>query len=561
MKFRMLLILALALMAARFGLYAAPLGTAFTYQGVLTDSGPPANGFYDLRFGLFNTNAGPGQVGPLLTNSFTVVSNGTFTVTLDFGTNTFDGTAYWIELGARNYGSATDFTTFSPRLPLLPSPNALYAGVAGSVAANAVGGAGLQDGAITAAKIAGGQVVKSLNGLSDNVTLAPGANIALTTVGANTLQIAVTGPGNSWNLTGNSVTASGNFLGTVNNQPLEMRVNGLRALRLEPTSYGAPNVIGGAPYNQVDPGVVGATVGGGGAAVDPAGTGTAFTNRVSANFGSIGGGAANQVSGAGGTVPGGMFNTANGNLSFAAGNHAKANHDGAFVWADSTAADFASTTPNQFAVRATGGVFFSDNTPSLSFGSSTRQMINLWGTTYGLGVQAYTTYFRCDGLNPGQDGFAWYQGGSHNDNRRNPGGGTELMYLNNAGLTVNGTLLSTSDRNVKTNFTAVNSREVLDKVSALPISSWCYRNDPETRHLGPVAQDFYAFFNIGPDDRHIATVDESGVALAAIQGLNQKLEQVAAAQARLLQEKEVELRELQRQVTELHSAVERLSTR
>lgn len=41
-----------------------------------------------------------------------------------------------------------------------------------------------------------------------------------------------------------------------------------------------------------------------------------------------------------------------------------------------------------------------------------------------------------------------------------------------------------------------------------------------TPHLGPMAQDFHAAFNVGMDDKHMATVDEEGVALAAIQGLN-----------------------------------------
>jgi hypothetical protein len=97
------------------------------------------------------------------------------------------------------------------------------------------------------------------------------------------------------------------------------------------------------------------------------------------------------------------------------------------------------------------------------------------------------------------------------------------MTLNNAGLTVNGTFVSASDRNLKENFAAVNTRAVLEKVSALPIQSWNYRQDSTARHVGPMAQDFHAAFALGADDKHIATVDADGVALAAIQGLNQKL--------------------------------------
>ena len=81
----------------------------------------------------------------------------------------------------------------------------------------------------------------------------------------------------------------------------------------------------------------------------------------------------------------------------------------------------------------------------------------------------------------------------------------------------------TSDRNVKEHFTPVNARAVLEKVSALPISEWNYKVAGGIRHVGPMAQDFQAAFNLGEDDKHIATVDADGVALAAIQGLNQKL--------------------------------------
>jgi hypothetical protein len=60
---------------------------------------------------------------------------------------------------------------------------------------------------------------------------------------------------------------------------------------------------------------------------------------------------------------------------------------------------------------------------SLLFGSQTRQMINLWGTQYGIGVQSNTSYFRSDGR------FSWFRGGTHNDAQNNPGGGTVAMTL------------------------------------------------------------------------------------------------------------------------------------
>ena len=82
-----------------------------------------------------------------------------------------------------------------------------------------------------------------------------------------------------------------------------------------------------------------------------------------------------------------------------------------------------------------------------------------------------------------------------------------------------------SDRNLKDNFTPVSANDILEKVASLPITKWNFKTDGQTRHIGPMAQDFYAAFNVGTDDKHIATVDEDGVALAAIQGLNEKLKE------------------------------------
>ncbi len=161
-----------------------------------------------------------------------------------------------------------------------------------------------------------------------------------------------------------------------------------------------------------------------------------------------------------------------------------------------------------------------------SFGASLSQKLNLYGLSYGIGIQNSVLYSR-------GSAFAWYAGGVHNDNVLNAGGGATLMTLTTSGLVVNGTFVSASDRNLKQDFSEVDSRSVLEKVAQLPIHTWVYKNDPNTKHLGPMAQDFYAAFAVGPDDKHITTVDESGVALAAIQGLNQKLEEQRAENVEL----------------------------
>lgn len=234
-------------------------------------------------------------------------------------------------------------------------------------------------------------------------------------------------------------------------------------------------------------------------------------------------------------------------FSFAAGRRTRVNHVGAFVWADSQNASFASAGENTFNVRSEGGMHLSDET-SLFFGSTTRQMVNLWEDRYGIGVQSSTFYSRTDSTGS----FSWFRGGAHSNSANSPGaGGTEMMRLTSGGLRVNGTFVSASDRNAKENFRAIDAGEVLEKVAAMPISEWSYKQDPEARHLGPMAQDFYAAFGVGPDDKHIATVDADGVALAAIQGLNRKVEE----QAKSLKTRDDQIARLEADLAELRTLV------
>ncbi len=284
------------------------------------------------------------------------------------------------------------------------------------LASGAVTSAKIADNAVTAAKIQP-DVVSSLDGVSSdggNIDLVAGPNITITPNDANdTITISASSGEPGWRLTGNGGTTPGtHFVGTTDNQALELKVNAQRALRLEPGS--SPNVIGGFSENRVTPGVVGATIGGGGAADD--GSGGPDHNRVTDDHGTVGGGWGNQAgdntgttadapfatvaggrnntasdfyatvgggsgntasrgsatvaggfentaSGVASTVPGGDSNTAAGAWSFAAGQRAKAEHSGTFVWADAGFTDFASTGQNQFLVRARGGVGLGTNAP------------------------------------------------------------------------------------------------------------------------------------------------------------------------------------------------------
>ncbi len=350
---------------------AAPLGTAMNYQGRLNSGGAGATGTYDLRFRLFNDATAGSQAGSTVVVAPLAVNGGLFMASLDFGPGLFDGTAYWLEVAVRTNGSVGAYTVLTPRQALNAVGNSLWAVKAGSastaagVSINAISTSGLQDNSVTAAKIAAGQVVKTLNGLSDFVTLAAGPGVSLTPAGGNTLTVGLSA-GGSWSLSGNAGTSPGvNFLGTTDNRPLDLSANSTRALRLEYRGHATEiggllfnswsvNVLGGLDVNFIGSDVVGGTIAGGGS-----GSGSFLfpgysSNAITADFASIGGGAGHFARGIYGTIPGGYANEANGHYTFAAGRRAFADHDGAFVWSSYTQPAH-SFSPTRFHVFAQNG--------------------------------------------------------------------------------------------------------------------------------------------------------------------------------------------------------------
>jgi hypothetical protein len=201
--------------------------------------------------------------------------------------------------------------------------------------------------------------------------------------------------------------------------------------------------------------------------------GGGYANAARGLVATVGGGYANSASGQNATVPGGVRNTAAGRDSFAAGDGSQAKHDGTFVWSDEAtgAKTLASTASNQFLVRASGG-YALYSSPRLNSGVK---------------------------LEPGSGSWS-----------------------------------SLSDRYSKTAIADVDGARILAKVAALPVSEWSYRAESGgVRHLGPMAQDFRAAFGLGEDDRHISTVDEEGVALAAIKALQSEVVEKDAQIAQL----------------------------
>jgi len=211
--------------------------------------------------------------------------------------------------------------------------------------------------------------------------------------------------------------------------------------------------------------------------------GGGYYNGVYGVGATVGGGLYNTASGAYGTVPGGIDSHASGAYSFAGGRGAIATNMGAFVWGDSTAAYISSTVANQFVVRASGGArIFSD-------------------TNATVGVQL---------------------------------------------LAGAGSWSGVSDRNLKENFTPVDHERVLSALNAIPMTTWNMKaQDDSIRHIGPMAQDFHAAFNVGESDTHISYSDADGVSLAAIQGLY-----------RLLKERDAENQELRQAIEALETRLE-----
>ncbi len=209
----------------------------------------------------------------------------------------------------------------------------------------------------------------------------------------------------------------------------------------------------------------GATIGGG------------AWNYARGQYSVVGGGGSelqsdsNSARGSASVILGGRRNETSGVLAIAAGYRAKANHSGSFVWADNLSSDFASTTTNQFNIRASGGTRIFSNS----------------GLTAGVTLAA--------------GGNAW---------------------------------VGVSDSTKKRNIRSTDTKDVLDKLASLPIKDWEYKSETAgTEHMGPMAQDFWKAYHLGSDSLGIATNDADGVLFAAVQELAKQSDKQQAEIAEL----------------------------
>ena len=129
------------------------------------------------------------------------------------------------------------------------------------------------------------------------------------------------------------------------------------------------------------------------------------------------------------------------------------------------------------------------------------------------------------------------------------GASTGLRVAPNGNVQIGGTLVQGSSRAIKENFARLNPHSVLDRVGKLPVAVWNYKtDDASVRHIGPMAEDFREAFELGTDPQHLAPSDVAGVALVAIQGLRETVN-----------EKDRQLAELSDRISQLECLVARLT--
>jgi formylglycine-generating enzyme required for sulfatase activity len=313
-------------------------GTAFTYQGQLQNNGGLASGSYDLTFTLYTTNVTGAPVAGPVTNAVTGVTNGLFTTLVDFGPGVFTGTSNWLEIAVRTNGTG-NFVNLVPRQQITPAPYALMAGDANNLTSLTV-----QQNSDGAPNLIGGAPINYVSSHVFGATIGGGGATNYSGGAYSNSVIAIFG------------TVGGGFGNTI--AGVESTVGG----GAENYATGTASTVAGGSDNYAG-GQSGGTVGGGSdnsaSGVHGSTVAGGQNNSVTGGYdGTIGGGSENMVNGGYATIPGGSLNVASGVYSFAAGQQAQATNQGAFVWADSQDAPFASTNNDTFNVRAQGGVNF-----------------------------------------------------------------------------------------------------------------------------------------------------------------------------------------------------------
>jgi hypothetical protein len=375
-------------------LVEAEIPKLINYQGMLTDdSGNPVNGSPNIIFRIYDDTTGGAQKWTE-THSGVPVTNGLFNVILgsDVPIDTLSfSQQYWLEV-------QVDDDTM-PRLRFT-SVGYAYRAQRADTADYALGGGGgsgspwifsITDGGDTTITTGGrwgiARYGNVLYGNKDSTHVNLGVACTTGTSGTNH-RFCTVGGGKGNTASGRYATVGGGYSSTADTSYATVGggyhniASGFVAIvgggyyntasgshatvagGTGNTASGYTATVGGGSSNSADTNY--ATVGGGyhnTASGCHATVGGGSGNTADTNHATVGGGKGNTASGYSATVGGGYNNTASGDYSFAAGRRAKANHSGAFVWADGSGTDFASTGTNQFLIRASGGVGIGTNSP------------------------------------------------------------------------------------------------------------------------------------------------------------------------------------------------------
>jgi len=340
---------------------AADLGTAFTYQGFLeSPPGTPVTGNCDFEFTLYEDAAGTMQVGTAQSVGAVGVSAGVFTVgppDIDFGDGAFNGAARWLKISVCCPSACAPggLEPLSPLVELTPAPHALALpgfhtqqgatpSIIGGHEENAV------ESGVVGGTIGGGGSSSLENAVFDDFGTVSGGNFNWAgSDDANTInaRYATVAGGAGNRAAGEGAYVGGGGANTASG--LESSVSGGR----DNMATGSRSAVSGGIQNQAS-GLRSAVTGGN-------------NNTASGSRSVVVGGSGNTASGDFSLAPGGLLNTADGDYSLAAGQRAQANHNGSFVWSDTTTLDpnfFSSTGPNQYLIRAAGGVGINTNAPT-----------------------------------------------------------------------------------------------------------------------------------------------------------------------------------------------------